>query len=514
MKRGAAARAYHEATKHSEASLRRNPHYLDFENQPLPFKIYPTLESIPLAPELPPLESPAFRALSLRSDEAEDTAERVPDLTALARVLYLSAGITRRRRFAGGETLFRAAPCTGALYHIDLYVVCCALPGLPAGVYHFGPQDFGLRRLRSGDHRAILSEACGREPSIARAPAILVSASTYWRNAWKYQARAYRHCYWDAGTLHANLLGAATSESLAPRIVTGFSDRDVEQLLGLDPAKEGALTLVALGRTAVEPPQSPKPPDISFETAPLSRSELDYPAIRELHAASSLSSGADAEAWRQTTFEPETPGAQGSVFRGPPPGELPRESLESVIRRRGSTRAFDRAAALSLAQLVAVLECASVELPADFGAPSSGPLVDFYLIAHAVEGIPAGSYYYRRAERSLELLREGEFRDLAARLGLFQELPAAAAVNVYCLADLDRIFAVRGDRGYRAAQLEGGIRGGLMYLAAYAQRFGATGLTFLDDEVIDFFAPHARGKAVMFLIALGKSVRRSAQSAV
>jgi hypothetical protein len=47
-----------------------------------------------------------------------------------------------------------------------------------------------------------------------------------------------------------------------------------------------------------------------------------------------------------------------------------------------------------------------------------------------------------------------------------------------------------------------------MYLAAYAQRFGATGLTFLDDEVIDFFSPHARGKDVMFLIALGKSVRR------
>jgi hypothetical protein len=26
-----------------------------------------------------------------------------------------------------------------------------------------------------------------------------------WRNAWKYQARTYRHCFWDAGTLLANL---------------------------------------------------------------------------------------------------------------------------------------------------------------------------------------------------------------------------------------------------------------------------------------------------------------------
>ena len=60
-----------------------------------------------------------------------------------------------------------------------------------------------------------------------------------------------------------------------------------------------------------------------------------------------------------------------------------------------------------------------------------------------------------------------------------------------------------GNRGYRAAQLEGGIIAGRMYLSAYAQGFGASGLTFYDDEVIDFFSPHAAGKSVMFLIALG-----------
>ena len=46
-----------------------------------------------------------------------------------------------------------------------------------------------------------------------------------------------------------------------------------------------------------------------------------------------------------------------------------------------------------------------------------------------------------------------------------------------------------------------------MYLAAYAQRFGATGLTFFDDEVTEFFSPHAAGKSVMFLVALGHATR-------
>ena len=52
------------------------------------------------------------------------------------------------------------------------------------------------------------------------------------------------------------------------------------------------------------------------------------------------------------------------------------------------------------------------------------------------------------------------------------------------------------NRGYRAVQLEAGIIGGRIYLAAYAQHLGATGLTFFDDDVINFFSPHAKGKAV------------------
>jgi nitroreductase len=108
----------------------------------------------------------------------------------------------------------------------------------------------------------------------------------------------------------------------------------------------------------------------------------------------------------------------------------------------------------------------------------------------------------------LELLREGNFRNQAGYLGLEQELPAEAGVNVYCLADLHAVLARFGNRGYRTAQLEGGIVGGRLYLAAYAERLGATGLTFYDDDVTAFFSPHAAGKSVMFLAAIGHPARR------
>jgi hypothetical protein len=65
-----------------------------------------------------------------------------------------------------------------------------------------------------------------------------------------------------------------------------------------------------------------------------------------------------------------------------------------------------------------------------------------------------------------------------------------------------------GNRGYRAVQLEAGILGGKLYLAAYAQRLGATGLTFFDDDVVEFFSPHAKGKSAIFLMALGQGRKR------
>jgi SagB-type dehydrogenase family enzyme len=157
--------------------------------------------------------------------------------------------------------------------------------------------------------------------------------------------------------------------------------------------------------------------------------------------------------------------------------------------------------------LSTVLDRAIRGVAADFLEPPSATLLDLYLIVNAVDGLAPGAYHYRPAERSLVLLHEGDFRETAGRLGLGQLLPAAAAVNIYSLVDLAGVLERFGNRGYRAAQIEGGILGGRLYLAAYAQRVGATGLTFFDDEVVDFFSPHAAGKNVMFLVAIGHANR-------
>ena len=142
-------------------------------------------------------------------------------------------------------------------------------------------------------------QASGREPAIANAPVIIVCASTYWRNAWKYQSRAYRHCYWDTGTILANLLAGAAAHHMPARVVLGFVDDAVSRLLSLDTMREGALTLLALGNAPLQANEiSPTVEPLSFETAPLSKTEVDYPAIRAMHEASSLEDEAEVVDWR------------------------------------------------------------------------------------------------------------------------------------------------------------------------------------------------------------------------
>jgi SagB-type dehydrogenase family enzyme len=502
----AIAQHYHHATKHSYASVRSNPHTLDFNNQPIPFKIYPTLDPSPLPAEV---RQTGVAALSAISEVIPPQTIAAPDLEAIAQLLYLSAGITRHRKYPGGEIYFRAAACTGALYEIELYLVCRGLANLEAGVYHFAAAEFGLRRLRAGDHRGILAEATAKEPAVAHAPLTIVCTATYWRNAWKYQDRTYRHFGWDNGTLLANLLAVGAALGLPAKIVCGFVDDTVNRLLDVDPRREVAFSLVPLGYASALPEDRPANlAPLGLETVPLSRHEIDYPLMREMHDASSLRSLEEVARWRGGTPLMHFPPPAGRVVQLAPLSDeaMPRDPIEQVILRRGSSRKFARAP-ITRAQLSTMLDRAGRGVPADFLDPLGSQLNHLYLIVHAVEGLEPGAYVFHRGRGLLECLRQGDFRSQAGYLGLQQALPADAAVDIFFLADLRPILQRFGNRGYRAVQLEAGITGGKLYLAAYAQRLGATGLTFFDDDVTAFFSPHAEGKSAIFLVALGHTAK-------
>jgi len=494
-----AAWAYHDGTKHSPASIRRSPGFLDWDNLPLPFKIYKDLDPIALPRDFEPTSRPALVAIADAGSATSDGPAL--DLHVLAHLLHFSAGVLRRRAYPGGEVFFRAQACTGNLHHIDLYLVCGALPDLAAGIYHFGPHDFALRRLRSGDYRTAVVEASGREPAIAGAPVVVACTSTFWRNAWKYRSRTYRHCFWDNGTLLANLLAVSAALAVPARVVLGFVDDTLDRLLDLDSRREVTLSLVALGSGAAPPPPSPPVLPSGLGTLSLSAREVDYPAVREAHAASSLTTVEEVVSWRNSVPRHEAATAAERVVPLAPGRDELSEPIERVIRRRGSTRRFSHEPT-DFAALSTILRSVSRGVPADVF--SSVLIAEPYLIVNAVDGLAPGTYFFDRARDGLVPLRAGDFRGEAGHLDLGQPLAADAAVNLYWLADLQPVLERLGNRGYRAAQLGAAIAGGKTYLAAFALGIGATGLTFFDDDVTAFFSPHADGKSVMFLMALGK----------
>jgi SagB-type dehydrogenase family enzyme len=289
-------------------------------------------------------------------------------------------------------------------------------------------------------------------------------------------------------------------------LVTGFVDSAANALIDVDPAREAVLCLAGIGGGSPVPSSAPLVQALQLEVAPLSAQESDYPAVRIMHQASMLDHSSEVEAWRQEMLPRRLPPATQTVF--PLEEEdAATDGLEAVIRRRGSSRQFAHRD-ITLPELSNVLIRSTQDIPADFSASSGLLLNDMYLLVHAVTGLPPGAYVYHPQEETLELLRENDYRHEAALLALGQELAADASVNVYFLCDLMLVLEHYGNRGYRIAQLEAGLLAGRMYLAAYAQGLGATGLTFFDEDVIETFSPHAAEKSVMFLLALGHSALR------
>ena len=211
---------YHNGTKHPHGNLMDHRHSFDPSSQPLLFKIYPDLDPIPLPFEASPSVVPALSAISM--EVIPSVSDGTLDITTLSSILYFSAGITKRLNFPWGSMPFRAAACTGALYHIELYVVCGDLPGLAAGVYHYNPEGPSLTRLRPGDYRGTLVAASGNEPSLTHAPAIILYTDVFGGTPVSTRPGNTATPIGTPEPFWRNTLAIAAAHGLPAKVVAGF----------------------------------------------------------------------------------------------------------------------------------------------------------------------------------------------------------------------------------------------------------------------------------------------------
>ncbi len=505
------AREYHDRSNHSPADVRDDAFSLDESIRPRPYKLYADRPRVDLDRIRPP-QGPALATVAERVADplagADATPPDPPDRETVATLCYEASGVTQAVDADGETVRFRAASCTGKLYHVDLYLVCGDAGDLPAGVYHFDPDGFALDVLREGDYRAALADAAGGSSAVREAPLTVVATSTWWRNAWKYRERTYRHAFWDAGTVLANLLAASHALDYRAGVETAFADRTVAALLGVDTDEEAPLSLVPVGAGAPAP-ASPDVDPLDLETVPYSEATVDYPLIRDAYDASSVADGAAAAAWAGD-LPVEAVGTR-------PPGDGERVPLDPVddetasarplaatVRRRRSCREY-AVRPLGGRKLATILDRAVRGVPADWTPPSGTGLSlnDVYVLSTNTTAVPRGTYQYHPGETALERIGPATDGD-KTRLAFGQGWAGDAHVNVYLATDVDAVVDRLGNRGYRLAQLEAGVVLGRLYLATYAHRdLGGTGLTFDDDAVADHLATDAARPSPTTMFALG-----------
>jgi len=478
----------------------------DWSIEPTFYKVYETLDPIPIPREFPSTTMPALEAIA--GSGIEFQGEAVPDLAALARIALLSNGILKRghRRRSGEVIEYRTSGATGGRYHLELYFVCGDVPGLDAGIYHYSAQDHSLRRVRAGDYRAVLVEATGEEASVAAAPVVLAMTSTFWRNAWRYKGRAYRHAFWDAGTTFANILALAASAGLPTTLVFGYADAVVNGLIDIDGRREATIALCAIGRTEARAASAPAVERLDLPTRAISSREVEFPIITMMHAASGLASGDEARAWRGEPLRRAVrqPRGETIALRPIPVDRLPEVPIEEVILERRSTRNYDTESPISFEAFSTLLDRSTRGVAADCLAMDAPPLHDQYLIVNSVEGLAPGVYRVLPGRSAIELVKRGDFRDRARRLAFEQDYAGEAHVNSYYLTDLDPGLDRYGNRGYRLAQFEAALSASRLHLGTHALGLGAVGSTSLDDEVVEFFSPGRPGASYMFVVVFGK----------
>jgi SagB-type dehydrogenase family enzyme len=492
--------AYHHATKHTYRSVRTNAHYLDWQNQPNPFRTYEgaPLVALPAGPDFPKagtfatMAALAGAARMVRGNKAEDGERIQLDVNCVSRMLWHSMAISawKKVQITGNRYSLRVNPSSGNLHPTETYLVLAGFVGLDDGLYHYRGDLHALELRRPGGWtQQIAGELM--IPWAAKSSLIVVLTSIFWREAWKYRDRAYRYCCHDLGHAMMSLLMAGHALGLSGGAITHFCDSRLTRALGLTGEGEAPMAFLVFP-TQGPTGQLPSPPQQVPAGVPnrLSAEEVPYDLLLGMHRATILPDPM-GPAPRISLTNVDTGSNQPLL------GPYHDAPLGATVRRRRSALDFDtRTPTMRREDVEQLLDFATRDWPADWRGNFSGettPLergVDFvtlYLYFHRVQDCEPGVYRWDRSSRRLGQLHRGNVERVAAFLSLEQPLAGNACFAVSMIADLAEAARVFGNRGYRYVHFEAGAIGQRLYVGAEALGWNATGIgAFYDDDVHRF----------------------------
>jgi SagB-type dehydrogenase family enzyme len=495
--------AYHQATKHRFHAYARGPGYLDWANQPDPFRRYDGASLIAL--EHPSGgESPAYDDALVSGNLRPEPLNR----TSVSRLFRDSLALSAWKRAGEVSWALRVNPSSGNLHPTEGYIVCGAVEGLcdTPMVSHYAPKEHALeRRLKFSE--ALWDELAGRFPEDTW---ILGLTSVHWREAWKYGERAYRYCQHDVGHAIAAISVAAAGLGWWVSLLDDVGTEEIGALLGVfdtaDAETEHPDCLLAVhprDRTldTYDLPQgiADKFRSLPWEGTPnrLSSDHVEWPIIDEVAGAVIRPPGAYA------------PTARDRVVGPPPPAER-LQPLREIIHQRRSAVAMDGRMEIGRNDFFRILDRtipATDRVP--FRAFPWSSRIHLVLFVHRVREMEPGLYILLRnpddkenlrsairdefvwkvpgecpANLDLYLLMPGDTRQVSKTLSCHQEIASDGCFSLGMLADFDHSLDRYGAWFYPRLYWECGMIGQVLYLEAEAAGLRGTGIgCFFDDAV-------------------------------
>ena len=223
----------------------------NFGSIPETFKEYPNpIARVSLPEPKAGGETNLWKLLLKRRSRRDYTVNKSLRLNDLSALLWATQGLTAQF----GDTFFRTAPSAGGLYPVETYLSVRAVDGLEQGIYHFRPGDYDLEFLKRGDFSTQLTEAALQQIVVLGAQVTFIWSAIIARGSWKYNQRAYRYIYLDAGHIAQNLYLAGEGLGLGVCAVGAFYDDDVNRVMDFDGEEETVIYMATVGfRSGREP---------------------------------------------------------------------------------------------------------------------------------------------------------------------------------------------------------------------------------------------------------------------
>jgi SagB-type dehydrogenase family enzyme len=231
---------FQKETKYFRGRLSGHP--LLWHTKPKTYKQYPEAPKIELG--IPSFEGgdPLWTAIGKRRS-VRNFKDSILSKKDLSQLLWATQGITKREM----DFEFRACPSAGALYPVETYLILNNVEDFNAGIYHYNIRSHSLEQLQKGDFRLKIAQAALDQDMAYAANAVFVWTALFERAKWKYEQRAYRYVYLDAGHIAQNLALAAVSLDLGTCQIGALYDEDVNSLLGIDGKEESVLYMSVVG---------------------------------------------------------------------------------------------------------------------------------------------------------------------------------------------------------------------------------------------------------------------------